>query len=490
MSIKIAFIGAGSLGFTRTLVHDILTVPELRDTHFALHDIDPTNLDRITALLKRDVEANGLPAKIRASLDRREALKDADFVINSARIGGLEAFRKDVEIPLRYGVDQCVGDTLCAGGIFYGQRGIPVILDFCRDIRECAKPGVLFLNYGNPNAMLTWAANHVGKVRTLGLCHGVQGGHWQITSVIEHLLNKGRKRDSKKWVHVDKKEVDIICAGINHQTWYIQVRYKGESWTERLLEGFETHPEFRETEKVRIDMLRRFGYYSTESNGHLSEYVPWYRKRPECICDWISKDVWINGETGGYLRETTENRHCFDHDFPKLLQEEPWKLEGARRSEEHGSWIIESLVTGRRYRGHFNLINNGCITNLPDDCIVEVPCIVDGNGISVPKVGDLPAACAAICNQSIAVQRLSVEAAVAGNVWKLTQAMLLDPLVGAVCTTPEVEQLTQEMLLAEAKWLPQYAAQIPALKRAFSKAPKLARFPDYKGAFRKPCKKG
>jgi alpha-galactosidase len=473
MSIKIAVIGAGSLGFTRRLTHDLLQVPELRDATFALTDINARNLDMITRLLTRDIRANGLAARIIGTTNRRAALKDADYVINTARVGGLEAFKLDIDIPLRYGVDQCVGDTLCAGGIMYGQRGIACILDWCKDIREVARPDALMLSYGNPNAMLTWAANHFGGVPTIGLCHGVQGGHWQICKVIEGVINKWRAPESKGYTTVHMRDVDIICAGINHQTWYTQVQYQGEDWTGRLLEGFAQHPEYRETEKVRIDILRRFGYYSTESNGHLSEYVAWYRKRANEIKHWIDMRSWILGETGGYLRVCTEGRNWFQTEFPKLLKAQPWSLDEASRSQEHGSYIIESLETGRAYRGHFNIINDGCITNLPDDCIVETPCYVDRNGINVPKVGDLPMACAAICQQSVNVQRLAVEAAVAGDVFLLKQAMMLDPLVGAVCTPPEISQLTDEMLIAQARWLPQYKTAIPAARRRFAAEPRL-----------------
>ena len=265
MSFKIAFIGAGSIGFTRTLLCDLLSVPEFRDCEVSFIDINQNNLDMVTLLCQRDIDSNGLKIKIHPTLNRREGLKGAKYVISCVRIGGLEAFETDINIPLKYGVDQCVGDTLCAGGIMYGQRGVNATLDFCKDIREVCRKDVLFLNYANPNAMMTWAANHYGKVNTIGLCHGVQGGHWQISDALGLPMN----------------EVDIICAGINHQTWYIQVKHKGEDMTGRILEAFEKHPTYSKTEKVRIDILKRFGYYSTESNGHLSEYVSWYRKRPD-----------------------------------------------------------------------------------------------------------------------------------------------------------------------------------------------------------------
>ncbi len=456
MPIKVAFIGAGSVGFCRGLARDILAVPELRDTHLALTDISKRNLDMVAQLIRKDVKGNKLPAKVTATLNRRRALDGADYVINCTRIGGLEAFRLDVEVPLKYGVDQCVGDTLCAGGILYGQRNIPCILDFCRDIREVAADDCLFLNYANPNAMNTWAAIEYGGVPTLGLCHGVMGGQRLIADAL------GAERPD---------EVDIVCAGINHQTWYIQIRYQGRDVTrDELLEALERHPVYAETEKVRIDVLRRFGVFSTESNGHLSEYLPWYRKRPEEIGRWIHLRHWIHGETGGYLRVCTEGRTWFETDFPKWLEADDPPIGPESRGQEHGSYIIEGLETGRVYRGHFNVRNHGTIPNLPADCIVEVPGYADANGISIPRVGDLPLGCAAICNASISVQRLAVRAAVEGDVTLLKQAMMLDPLTGAACDPVEIDQLTDEMLVAEAEWLPQYAEAIPEAKQRLAAA--------------------
>ncbi|MFP4107343.1 MAG: alpha-glucosidase/alpha-galactosidase [Phycisphaerae bacterium] len=478
MPIKVAFIGAGSVGFTRGLFRDILAVPELQDTHFAFHDISERNLEMVVKLCQKDIESNDLPATFESTLDRREALEGADYAINCTRIGGLEAFRTDIEIPLKYGLDQCVGDTLCAGGIMYGQRNIPQILDFCRDIREVADPNCLFLNYANPNAMNTWVANHHGQVPTLGLCHGVMAGHHQIAQVIELLINGKKKPGSTGYKPVSQDEVDIICAGINHQTWYLQVVYDGRDWTHRLLEGFRKHPVYSETEKVRIDMLQRFGYYSTESNGHLSEYLPWYRKRPDEIHKWIDLSTWINGETGGYLRVCTQGRNWFKTDFPNWLKAEDEPIGPESRGNEHGSYIIEGLETGRIYRGHFNVVNDGCIANLPDDCIVEVPGYADMNGINIPKVGDLPLGCAAVCNASVSVQRLSVEAAVHGDLELLRQAMMMDPLTGAVLDPVEIEQMTDEMLVAQRQWLPQYEGEIDEAKKRLTRA---KRRKEYKG---------
>lgn len=311
------------------------------------------------------------------------------------------------EIPLKYGVDQCVGDTLCTGCIMYGQRVIAAMLDFCRDIREVSEPGAIMLNYSNPNAMATWACNKYGKVRTIGLCHGEIHGEMQIAEVLG----------------IPREELDIVCAGINHQTWYISVKHHGKDMLDQILPGFLKHEKYREEEKVRIDILKRFGYYSTESNGHLSEYVAWYRKRPDEIKDWIDLSNWIHGETGG-------------------------------------------------------------ITNLPDECVVEVPCYVDGNGISVPKVGDLPLGCAAICSQSIWVQKLAVEAAVHGDVNLLKQAALMDPLTGAVCNPPEIWQMIDEMLVAQEEWLPQYTEAIRQAKERLQSGPLIPTKEGYRGAVR------
>lgn len=473
MAIKVAMIGAGSIGFTRRLMRDILAVPELADTEFAFTDISERNLDMVTQLCQRDVTAINTGAKITATLDRRSAVEGSDYVVSMIRQGGLEAFQLDVDIPLKYGVDQCVGDTICAGGIMYAQRTIPALLDFCKDIREVAKPGALFLNYSNPMAMNTWACNKYGGVQTVGLCHGVQGAHWQITRCIEMWAKQQGMIAEETTLHRD--EVNVIAAGLNHQTWFIKVEWRGIDFVPMLLDLFEQHPTYRETEKVRIDVLRRFGYYSTESNGHLSEYLPWYRKRPEEINQWIDLSSWINGETGGYLRVCTEGRNWFETEFPQWLAEAPLDLATYKRSEEHGSFIIEALETGRTYRGHFNVPNRGNITNLPDGCIVEIPGYVDRTGIHMPVVGDLSLACATTCSVSARVQEMGMEAAVRGDVTLLKQAMLHDPLVGAVCNPEEVWQMTDEMLVAQAQWLPNFASEIPAACERLAEAERIGK---------------
>jgi alpha-galactosidase len=457
-AFKIAIIGAGSVGFTKKLCSDILKVSEFADIEIALTDINEHNLDMVAQIIRRIVEVNGLPTRVTATTDRREALAGARYIMNCVRIGGLEAFKDDIQIPLKYGVDQCVGDTICAGGIMYGQRGISAMLEFCRDIREVAEPDALMLNYANPMAMMTWAALEAGGVRTVGLCHGVQNGHRQIARALG----------------VPMSEVDIVCSGINHQTWYLDIRHNGRKIElDELVAAFERHPVYSRQEKVRIDVLKRFGFYSTESNGHLSEYLPWYRKRPEEIGNWIDLSEWIHGETGGYLRYCTENRNWFEEDFPQFLEEASKPLAEHERTDEHASHILEALETGRPYRGHFNVRNGGVIRNLPEDCIIESPGFVDRFGINMVEGITLPLACAATCSASVHVQRMSVRAALTGDVDLLKQAVLHDPLVGAICTPDEVWQMVDELLVAQARWLPQYADAIPTAQERL-KDPKVS----------------
>ncbi len=467
-SFKIAIIGAGSVEFTRKLVSDLFKVPEFAGIEIALTDISERNLAMIHQIVEKLIAVNNLPAKVASTTDRRKVLEGARYVMSCVRVGGLEAFSSDIEIPLKYGVDQCVGDTICAGGIMYGQRNIPVILDFCKDIREVAEPGARFLNYANPMAINTWAANKYGGVETIGLCHGVQHGGEQIAEIFG----------------VDYKDVDFICSGINHQTWYIDVRIKGRKiGKDELLAAFRAHSAFSRQEKVRLDVLERFGFYSTESNGHLSEYLPWYRKRPDEIGKWIDMSEWIHGETGGYLRFTTENRNWFETEFSGILDEVDTPLAEYSRTIEHASYILEAIETGRVYRGHFNVPNNGIVTNLPEDAIVESPGFVDRFGINMVEGIALPIQCAATCSASISVQRMSVEAAVHGDVDLLKLAMLHDPLVGAICSPEEIWQMTDEMLVAQSEWLPQYADAIPAAKERLAKSTVKTR--EWAGAARK-----
>ena len=501
MPTKITFIGAGSFAFCRGLSRDILGVAELQDSTISLHDIDAQALDRMHALLAKDIEANRLPAMVTKSLNRREALEGADYVVSCVRVGGIEAFKQDIEVPLKYGIDQCVGDTLGPGGIMYGQRNVPQMLAFQKDAKRVAADGCLFLNYANPMAINTWAAVDASDrgegVATIGLCHGVEGGHRQIHKALCHLDGTEPASDD----HGIRERTPIVCAGINHQTWYVRVEHDGrEVDGDELLQAFKSFGTFAQGEPVRVDVLKRFGCYSTESNGHLSEYLPWYRKRfahaergPRDVARWTSNGSWSGGETGGYLRLSAEGRLLFDADFDKLLGEAGTAVSTWKRSSEHGSYIIKSRETGRPDRGHFNVRNDGVVTNLPPDCIVEAPGYVDRMGLHMKNGIELPQACAATCLSSVNVQRMAKDAAVAGDVKLLKQAMLHDPLTAAVCDPEEVWQMGDEMLVALREWLPNYdpaaidaaASRLTGHERAGTRA---AGYDGWPGSTRKPIR--
>jgi alpha-galactosidase len=438
--IKVAMIGAGSVGFTRRLFMDILAVPEFRDTEFRLMDISQESVEMAVNLCRKMAEDNQLPAKVIGTTDRKEALRGADYVISTVRVGGLEAFAHDIEVPLKYGVDQCVGDTLGPGGIFYALRTIPVLLDVAKDMREVC-PNALLINYSNPMAMNCWALRRAGGVRVVGLCHGVQGGASQIATALG----------------IPLEEMEYICAGINHQTWFIKVSHKGKDLTDQVLPAFKRNEQLMKGEPLRIDVMERFGYYSTESNGHLSEYLPWYRKgSQEQKNRWYDPSVWAGGETGGYLRVCRESRDDYRKNYPKWMSGELDQIPLGQRSHEHGSWIIESLETGRRYWGCFNVGNTGLITNLPQGCTVELPCIVDSNGIQPTFIGDLPMQCAATCRASISVQEMTVEAALTGDKQLVRLAALHDPLTSAVLNPDQVWAMVDEMFEKLGPWLPQF----------------------------------
>ena len=421
MALKIAVIGAGSVGFTRKLMRDILSVPELRDTHFALTDISQPNLDLVTQLCQKDIRTNKLPARVSATTERREALRDADYVICCVRVGGLEAFALDIDIPLKYGVDQCVGDTICAGGIMYAQRTIPQLLAFGDDIMDMAKPGALLLNYANPMAMNCWALLDHG-VNVVGLCHGIEHGWSQIAEVL------GAER---------REDVDIVCAGINHQTWYTRIEHQGrEIESEELLAAFEAHPVYAKTEKVRIDVLRRFGCYSTSRMGTCRSTCRGTgngRRRSgngsTCPAGATAKPA---GTCGSAPRSAPGSRRTFRPGWRRRI----------RRSTRRTAPTSAAAASSRPWRpaapiaGSSTSATKGAISNLDDDAVVEVPGYVDALGIHIPRVGDLPLACAATCNASIAVQRMGARAAATGDATLLKQAMLHDPLVGAVCDPP------------------------------------------------------
>jgi len=431
---KIAMIGAGSLVFCKTLVSDILATEALQESEICLMNRTKPKLDRMTAFVERMVQENDLPTAITCTLDRREALDGARYVIIMIQVGGVDAFGVDYEIPMKYGVDQCIGDSLGPGGIFRGLRTIPVLIDIARDMEELC-PEALMLNYANPMGMNCTALAQT-PVSSIGLCHGVQTTLDLIS----------------RYVDVPKDQIDFLCAGINHMAWFLSLRDKldGRDLNPMLRENIEK-PEYYANEKVRAEVMRHFGYFMTESTGHLSEYIPWFRSSRRAL-DLYCDEPAFGGETGAYYtycRMIAEKYDAVDY-----LEFE--STEVGQRSVEYCSYILEAMETDMPFRLNGNVRNDGYITNLPQGCCVEVPVFVDSRGLHPVRVGDLPPQCAALNQSNVTVQALAAQAAVTGDPEQAMQAVAMDPLTSAVCTLAEIREMTAEMLAAERAWLPQF----------------------------------
>lgn len=432
---KVAIIGAGSIVFCKTLMLDIMATPGLEDTEFALMAPSTTHTSQVKAFADRVIAANGLRATAHITTDRRQALRGADYVIATFQVAGLRGFRYDYEIPMRHGVDQCIGDTLGPGGIFRALRSIPVTLDMASDMRELC-PNALLLNYVNPMAMICWALG-TAKVPFVGLCHGVQTTMDLISG----------------YVDVPKAEIDFVCAGINHMAWFLKLEHQGRDLYPTLRERFE-QPAYYANEKVRGEVLRQFGYFMTESTGHLSEYVPYFRNSKKAL-DLYCDEPTFGGATGAYLRWCEYVAGKYGQ--RDILADEPVKL--PKRSIEYGSYVIEALETGRPFRLNGNVRNEGMISNLPADCCTEGPIYVDRLGLHKTLVGDLPSQCAALNLTNINVQRLAVEAAMSDDPERIVHACAMDPLTAATLTLKEIRDMAAEMLAAERPWLPQFAGR-------------------------------
>ncbi|MGC8874133.1 MAG: alpha-galactosidase [Chloroflexia bacterium] len=434
---KVAIIGAGSIVFCKTLMLDILATPGLENTEFALMAPSTTRTSQVEAFAKRVIQANDLPAQVWITTDRREALRGADYVIATFQVGGVKAFEYDYKIPLKYGVDQCIGDTLGPGGVFRALRSIPVALELAHDMEELC-PRALLLNYVNPMAMVCWALGTT-KVQFVGLCHGVQ-------TTLDLIAG---------YVGVPKDEIDFLCAGINHMAWFLKLEHKGQDLYPILRERFEK-PEYYVNEKVRGEVFRHFGYFMTESTGHLSEYVPYFRKNQKAL-DLYCDEPAFGGESGAYYNWCAFVAQKYEG--RDILADEPSTL--PPRSIEYGSYVIEAMETGRVFKLNGNVINGGMITNLPPDCCAEGPIYVDRTGLHKTFVGDLPPQCAALNLTNINVQRLAVLAAIHGDPEAVVHACALDPLTGAVLTLKEIRDMVTEMLEVEAQWLPQFQGKKP-----------------------------
>ncbi|MGO9409947.1 MAG: alpha-galactosidase [Spirochaetia bacterium] len=437
MGKKIAMIGAGSVVFCKTLMADIMATPALAGSEFALMSRTEPKLRAMEAFGKRMLADNNVKGRVTATLDRREALRGADFVVVMIQVGGVEAFEMDWRIPLKYKVDQCIGDSLGPGGVFRAMRSIPVLLDIARDMEEVSRPGAIMLQYANPMAANCLALGKASSVPFVGLCHGVQ-------TTIEQIA---------QFVNVPKDEIVYTCGGINHMDWFLTLTHKGKDLYPRLAEAID-RPEIYKSEKVRGEVFRHFGYFMTETTGHLSEYVPWFRKNQAAL-DLYCDEPGFGGETGAYytwcatVAKKYEGKNQLDYESTKL----------EARSVEYCSYIMEAVATGKPFKFMGNVRNDGFITNLPADCCVEVPTFADDTGLHPMRVGRLPTQCAAACMTNVNVQLLAAEAAIEGDTEKLVQAIAMDPLSSAVCTLKEIRDMTSEMLEAERRWLPQFTGK-------------------------------
>ncbi|MCM8899885.1 alpha-galactosidase [Caldicoprobacter algeriensis] len=437
MSKKIAFIGAGSFGFTRSLVRDILTYPALQDCTIALMDIDEERLGYIKKAVDKIIEAGNYPAKVIATTDRAEALKGADGVICTILVGGVHVWRHDIEIPKKYGVDINVGDTRGPAGIFRALRTIPVMLDICKDIeRYC--PDAILLNYTNPMAMLCRAMQGETKVKVTGLCHSVQGTAEMLAS----------------WIGAPIEEITYVCAGINHQAWFLEFKWNGKDAYPLIREAVQ-RPEIYNQEQVRNEMFLHLGYYVTESSGHNSEYNAWFRKRPDLIEKYCTHGTgWNPGEYAYILKEYLRREDTWRDEIKKWLEQDTVNL---KRGKEYAAGILNAVIgDGTLYKFNGNVRNFGLIDNLPEGCCVEVPVLASKYGFEPIHVGPLPPHLAILNNVNAMCEELAVEGALTGDPTKIYQAIYFDPLTSAVLSLAEIKQMVREMFEVNKDWLPQF----------------------------------
>ena len=423
---KIVIIGAGS-GFGSRLSIDILSRGPLQDATIGLCDVDAGRLQQVSRYVQSAIDGHGLPASCVSSTDREELLPGADFVVTAVSVGGPaywgEPYASEIAIPLKYGIDQSVADTVGPGGVFRFLRTAHEHLSFCRSMEHHC-PDALLLNYTNPMAMLTWLHSTESDIRNVGLCHSVQGTTRKLADAV------GAPYD----------EVSYLVAGINHQAWILRLRHRGEDLYPRLREAIETHESFRE-DQVRVEMMRHFGYFVTESTRHNSEYLPYFRRSSELRAQYGLGDRQPVSMKPARQRAWMKDTGVDDDgqaSLPDLV-----------RSHEYASQIIESVTTDEPYRINGSVMNYGSITNLPALCCVEVPCLVDGEGVQACFVGDLPAQCAALNMTNVAVQELAVAAYVERDREAAFHACALDPLTAAVLPLPKIREMFDELWAAE-----------------------------------------
>jgi len=435
---RIAFIGAGSLGFTRTLVRDLLTFPLLDGSTVALMDVDRERLEFARKAVQLLIDRAGSRCKVLATLDRKEALKGADAVLCTILSGGIDVWRYDIEIPAKYGVDINVGDTRGPSGIFRFLRTLPVMQSICKDMEKLC-PNAILLNYTNPMAMLCRGMQRTTDIKVTGLCHSVQG--------TAHML--------ATWIGADVKDVDYTCAGINHQAFYTSFRWKGKEADHLIRKAILGSRKIYNAEQVRNEMFLHLGYYVTESSGHNSEYNWWFRKRPDLIRKYCTTGTnWNPGHHAYILKEYTKVAHT----WKKSIKE--WFKKGAPMKmgevKEYASSIINAYAGGTPFTFNGNVPNTGAISNMPADVCVEVPVLVTKNKLQTMHVGALPPQLSAMVNLSSAVEEMAVDASLSGNADMVFKACLYDPLTAAMLSMAEIKKMTQEMLLKNKAYLPQF----------------------------------
>lgn len=436
--INVTMIGAGSF-FTNSILKDVALIPGNLGGELRLVDIDAGRLELTRKLMQKIVDDLGDAGKwtVRASTDRTELLPGTDYIVNAIEVSGLSCVRSDNDIPLEYGVSQNIGDTIGPGGLFKGLRTIPVWLDILKDCERLC-PNVLVLNYTNPMNMMCLAAQRTSSIEVIGLCHSVQG--------TSELL--------ARYSGVPYKEMKWRCAGINHLAWFTELRGpEGEDLYPTLFEqARDRSSEFAVNEPVRSDMMLHFGAFITESSGHLSEYLPYYRKRKDLLAKYT--DTGYRGQESFYADNWPNWRRSQDETRAKQISgEEPLKFE---RTHEYGAWIIEAVEKHAPTVVYGNVANRGLIDNLPQDGCVEVACLVDRNRIQPTKFGRLPRQMAAICDSNMRMFDLAVEAIIHRSKDMAAQALMLDPLTSAVCCPAEIKEMTMKLFEAQEEFLPNY----------------------------------
>jgi alpha-galactosidase len=440
---KITIVGAGAYVFPLTEVRDILSFAALQDSTICMYDIDAERNNRNAAAVKKLIEGYNLPTSLQVTTDRQEAVRETDFFICTFQVGGIEAYGYDVNIPRKYGIDQCVGDTFGPGGIFRGLRSLEALKVLAEDIKRMC-PDAILIQYANPMAINSTGMSRLG-VTNIGLCHSVQG----------------TSRELAREMDLPYEDCSFITAGLNHQAWFIDFRYKGKdvmpllrkTLMEKHLSGKDKGEEGDELhagggERVRTEIMRLTGYFHTESSPHASEYLPYFRKNPEMVKDYLPRR-WDYYEI------------CCRHDEADRVAKFIESI-GQREltpSHEYGAFIIDSMTTGTLRLVHGSVPNKGSITNLPANISVEVPVFVDREGLRPQVIGDLPPACAAVSMTAVNQVQLAVEASFTGDRDLVYAAVALDPLTGALLTLPRIREMVDEMLEAEKQWLPAFESK-------------------------------